>query len=344
MTGNRRTFLKGMGGALCSSALLGDTAPDWKKQIGLELFTVRDLMQKDFEGTIARVAEIGYKEVEPATGYNNLEPKQFRAMLDRYGLTMPSTHSGATDGPDLEKQLEGFQIMGLKYTEVRGGGGRGGSGGRGQGAGAAPAPPPAAGAPPDGAGRGRGAGMGRGPGGPGGPPPPRNAQSVESVKRSAEQLNKYGAVVKKFGMKMLIHNHTGEFELLDDGRQTQYDVLLAETDPELVAMQLDIGWASVAGKNILEMFARNPGRYELWHVKDAIDIRNLDPRMTPSERQRIAKLVPVGLGEVDYRSIFAAAKVAGLKHFCIEQDSASQWGDSMAASRVSFQNLVRILS
>jgi sugar phosphate isomerase/epimerase len=289
-------------------------------------------MDKDFEGTLARVAEIGYKEVEPAGGYNNLEPKQFRALLDRYGLTMPSTHSGATDGPNLEKQLEGFQIMGLKYTEVRGGGG-----GRAQAA-PPPAVAPAAGAGAPGRAQGGGraaAGGGRGPGA---------ARSVESVKRSAEELNKYGSIVKKFGMKMLIHNHTGEFELLDDGKQTQYDVLLAETDPEVVAMQLDIGWAAVAGKNILEMFARNPGRYELWHVKDAIDIRNVDPKLTPGERQRIAKLVPVGQGEVDYRSIFAAAKVAGLKHFCIEQDSAAQWGDSMAASRVSFQNLVRILS
>ncbi|HEV2448072.1 MAG TPA: sugar phosphate isomerase/epimerase, partial [Candidatus Sulfopaludibacter sp.] len=331
-----RTFLKSMaaagGFATLSNELMADASPDWKKQVGLELFTVRDLMQKDFEGTLARVAEIGYKEVEPAGGYNNLDPKQFRAMLDRYGLSMPSTHSGATDGPDLEKQLEGFQVMGIQYTEVRGGGGGRGMGGPGGGR--------AQGGAPGGGGAGGGR---RGPGGPGGGMQ-RPPQSVESVKRSAEQLNKHGAVVQKFGMKILIHNHTGEFELLDDGRQTQYDVLLAETDPALVAMQLDIGWASVAGKNILEMFARNAGRYELWHVKDAVDIRNVDPHLTPSERQRIAKLVPVGLGEVDYRTIFSAAKVAGLKHFCVEQDSAAQWGDSMAASRVSFQNLVRILS
>ena len=41
-------------------------------------------------------------------------------MLDRYGLSMPSTHVPATDGPDLEKQLEGFQIMGIQYTEISG--------------------------------------------------------------------------------------------------------------------------------------------------------------------------------------------------------------------------------
>src|SRR3954470_17915806 len=129
----RRTFLKNFAlstGALTLTDLMAQTGTDWKKRMGLELYTVRDIMPKDYEGTLAKVAEIGYKEVEAADPYNNLEPKQYRALLDRYGLTMPSTHSGAVDGPGLEKQLEGFQIMGLKYTEVRGGGG-GGGGGRG---------------------------------------------------------------------------------------------------------------------------------------------------------------------------------------------------------------------
>jgi sugar phosphate isomerase/epimerase len=66
--------------------------------------------------------------------------------------------------------------------------------------------------------------------------------------------------------------------------------------------------------------------------------------MSPTQRQRAAKLVPVGTGDVDYRAIFGAAKQAGLKHYVIEQDNAAEWGDSLAAARVSFQNLLRILS
>jgi sugar phosphate isomerase/epimerase len=65
--------------------------------------------------------------------------------------------------------------------------------------------------------------------------------------------------------------------------------------------------------------------------------------MTQGERQRAAKLVPVGMGEVDYKPIFAKAEQAGLKHFCIEQDNAID-GDSLAAARTSFQNLKRMLS
>ena len=99
----RRTFLAASGAALVLADqgrdLLAQTAPDWKKRIGLELFTVRDLLPKDYEGTLAKVAEIGYTEVEPATNYADMEPKAFRAMLDKCGLTAPTTHVGATDGP-----------------------------------------------------------------------------------------------------------------------------------------------------------------------------------------------------------------------------------------------------
>ena len=302
---NRRTFLK-EAAAFSGAAMIGRAATDWKKQIGLQIYTVRDLLEKDYEGTIAKVAEIGYKEVEP-TGYGNLEPKQYRALLDRYGLRAPSTHAGATAGPNLEKELEGHRIMGFQYTQIRGG---------------APRPPAADAAPAGG----------------------RQRPTAESVKRSAEQYNRNGAIAKKFGMKVLIHNHTEEFDLFEDGKGRPYDILLAETDPNLVAMQLDVGWASVAGENILQMFQKNPGRYELWHVKDATGIKNVDPKATPAERRKLARLVPVGQGEVDYKAIFAKADLAGLKHFYIEQDNAAQGGDSLAAARTSYQNLIKMLS
>ena len=93
--------------------------PPWASQIGLELYTVRDLLASDYEGTLAKVAAMGYTEVEP-TSYNDMAPREFRALLDRYKLSMPSTHAPARgSGADLEKQLEGFQIMGIKYTEIQ---------------------------------------------------------------------------------------------------------------------------------------------------------------------------------------------------------------------------------
>src|SRR5581483_8694159 len=217
----------------------------------LELYTVRDAMQTDYEGVLAKIASFGYKEVEPASGYNNLSPKEFCAMLDRYGLTAPSTHSGLPPGDTIEARLEGGQIMGFKYIENLGGGG---GGGRGPGAGRGPGGAP--GGAPGAAGGGR---QGRGPGGPGGGGGRGGGQTEEAVKRQAQTLNENGKVAQKFGMKMIVHNHTGEFApLADKPEMRPYDILLAETDPALVVMQLDIGWAAVAGQDILAMFKKNP--------------------------------------------------------------------------------------
>jgi sugar phosphate isomerase/epimerase len=326
----RRTFLRDAalvsGAALAVGSLseaLAQTTPDWKKQIGLELFTVRDAMQKDYEGVLAKIASYGYKEIEPASGYNNLSAKEFRTMIDRYGLSVPSTHSGLPAGDTIEARLEGAQIMGLKYVENLGGGG----------------------APGGGAGRGA-SGAGRGPGG---PPPggrgPGGGPTAETVKRQAQTLNENGKVAKKFGIKMIVHNHAGEFALLSDNHNLRpYDILLAETDPDVVAMQLDIGWASVAGQDIIAMFKKNPGRFECWHVKDATNIKFLPPAMPQNERMQNAYLVPVGQGQVDYKTIFASAAAAGMKHFCIEQDNADAWGDSVLAAKASIIGLQKILS
>ena len=92
---NRRAFLKNIaayGGAFAlASGAAKAAAPEWKKQIGLELYTVRDAMQKDYEGVLAKIASYGYKEIEPASGYNNLSAKDFRAMIDRFEVGRRAT-------------------------------------------------------------------------------------------------------------------------------------------------------------------------------------------------------------------------------------------------------------
>jgi sugar phosphate isomerase/epimerase len=298
---------------------MAQVAPNWKNQIGLELYTVRNLLNQDYEGVLSKVAAMGYKEVEPADPYNKMEPAQYKALLDKYRLKMYSTHSGVTNGPDLEKQLEGQRLMGIKYTDIR-----------------AARPAPAAPGGPQAAGRAQQQG--------GGQQQARPPQSVESVKRSCAQMNKYGAVLKKFGMKYYIHNHAGEFDLLDDGKTNQYDVFLAETDPAVVALQIDIGWAYMAGQDVMQMFKKHPGRYELWHVKDA-KYKQADPKLTPSARARASQIVAMGEGDIDYKTLFANAKLAGLKYFVIEQDTAGQGGrDALEDCRIAYQNLFRILS
>jgi sugar phosphate isomerase/epimerase len=302
----------------------------WTEQIGLELYTVRDMTSKDYVGTLEKVAQIGYKEVEPAGGYGNMSPKQFRALLDRLGLAMPSTHSGVTIGPDaeVEKQLADFQIMGLKYVSLDEPRPAGAAAGRPR------APRPASPTSP-GAQRAQTAQFIR-----------RMAQprTAESVKEEAARYNQFGKLAQKFDIKLLIHNHTIEFIPTSDTHELPYTILLAETDPALVVFQMDIGWASVAGQNPIELFEQHPGRFVLWHVKDVAGLKCLPPVPDQGARMAEARLVPVGLGDIDYAQIFKHADVAGMKHFCIEQDSAADWGDSLAAARVSYEHLRAMLS
>jgi len=353
---NRREFLKGMAVAAGGLAVAGrvDTAfasglttaatrqaaaPNWAGQIGLELWTVRDLTAKDYVGTLEKVAKIGYKEIEPANGYANMAPKQFRALLDRLGLKMPSTHSGVTVGTDaeMEKQLAGFKVMGIQYASL--------------------AEPRPAGRAGGGGNASRTAAAGRAGGlrastdtttrSPGAERQAmqqfvRNmvqARAAEDVKHEAARYNRIGELARKFGIKLLIHNHTAEFVPCKNSPDVPYTILLNETDPELVVFQIDIGWAVVAGQKPVELFQKYPGRFVLWHVKDVAGLKLLPALPDQGGRMAEARLVPVGLGEVDYADIFKHADVAGMKHFVIEQDSAADWGDSIAAARVSYEHL-----
>jgi sugar phosphate isomerase/epimerase len=313
---DRREFLKDLarvGGAAlvagCAGPALasGSASPastnrslaQWHDKIGLQLYTVRDKFPADYEGTLLKVAQIGYREVQTTLTYGAHTPQEIKAYLDRAGLIAPTTHVSPPAGAEFEKTLEGYRLIGHRYTTVRVG-------------------------PLSGAGR-------------------TPAQTVEMVKRTAQELNDAGAITKRHGIKVIVHNHTEEFAPLADRAGRPYDVLLAETDPTLVAMELDIGWATAAGQSAIELFRVAPGRFEVWHLKDLTGLAELNKLGTQAERQRAAKIVPLGEGEMDYRPIFAQASLAGMKHFYIEQDTAPASGDSLAAAAVSYRNLAKLL-
>ena len=166
--------------------------------------------------------------------------------------------------------------------------------------------------------------------------------TLDSVQREIASWNEVAQAAKPYGIKVLVHNHTMEFTVLPDGR-TPHDIMLAELDPSLVVLELDIGWATVAGQRAAELFRKHPGRFPLWHVKDMAGLAALQGMTGMTERQRAARIVPVGQGEIDYRPIFAEAATAGLRHFFVEQDTAPN-GDSIAAVRESFAALRRALA
>src|ERR671931_1642738 len=113
----RREFFEIMGavgvGIACSGARRTAHGARLDK-VGLQLYTVRDKMKEDFEGTLARVAQIGYKEVEFA-GYSNHTPADVKAILDRHGLSAPSTHVGDTSPDAWKASLEAAHTIGHEY-------------------------------------------------------------------------------------------------------------------------------------------------------------------------------------------------------------------------------------
>ena len=113
---DRRTFLGTMTAATLLTRRLSFAADDHKiDKIGLQLYTVRDLMKQDFDGTLAKVAAIGYKEVEFA-GYFDHSPKDVRAAVDRRGLTAPSAHIDYKSlGEKFPEVIEAAKVVGHEY-------------------------------------------------------------------------------------------------------------------------------------------------------------------------------------------------------------------------------------
>lgn len=129
--------------------------------------------------------------------------------------------------------------------------------------------------------------------------------SPDNYKKIAAALNKAGAICKQTGIKLAYHNHDFEFVPVDG--KTGLDILLKETDPKLVFFELDIYWVSKAGKDPLALFAKHPGRFAMWHVKDMDNTPKKD-------------FTEVGSGVINYKKIFNYAKQSGMKYFFVEQD------------------------
>ena len=204
---------------------------------------------------------------------------------------------------EIERALEGYAVMGLQSCDIND------------------------------------VGIGRVPAGQRSGAPSFRPPTVEAFKRRAALINEYGKTAQRFGMRVQVHNLMVEFDPLPGSNLVGYDILLAETDPALSVLQLDLCWASLSLQDIPALFKKHPGRFELWHVKDVFGIKLASRSLTSDERRVATMQVPVGFGDIDFKTIFSLADLAGLKHFSMEQDNAALWGDSLSAARVGFQNL-----
>lgn len=120
----------------------------------------------------------------------------------------------------------------------------------------------------------------------------------------AERFNKLGVDMRKAGFRYGFHNHQFEFEKMD-GDKTGYDILLQNTDPSLVDMELDMYWVVDGGADIFDLLERYPGRFHLAHIKD---------------RTADGKMVNVGEGVIDWKKVIATAKDVGIEYYFVEHD------------------------
>jgi sugar phosphate isomerase/epimerase len=291
---DRRTFLSKLSRAAAATMIGRNFA--WAaeqrriKTIGIQLYTVRDALKRDYDGTLAKLAAMGYREVESGRDHDK-PPKQMREALMRYGLTSPSYHVDWNSlGADWPKVIEDNKIVGRTYLvnpwideEVR--------------------------------------------------------NKPDGWKHAAETLNRAGETAKKAGIQFAYHNHWIEFVPLDDGK-LPYDVLLENCDPNLVKMQMDLGWITVGGQDPVKYFERYPGRFPMVHVKDVHEVPDAaSVRGGRFAGENMTILADVGSGIIDWKRIFAHSEQAGIKHYFVEHDNPK---DSMETARVSYRYLEQL--
>jgi sugar phosphate isomerase/epimerase len=157
-------------------------------------------------------------------------------------------------------------------------------------------------------------------------PGQRYGETVEGYRRAAEDFNRYGAAAREYGLRFYQHNHSGEFAIENGTRL--YDVILEETDPELVFFELDIFWAYV-GQSRFPGFRPHeypwlqPERFPLFHVKDGIDFSGADATVPrpPGPSSFDWFMTDVGDGDIAFEPFFAGLDTDD-HHFIAERDTA----------------------
>jgi sugar phosphate isomerase/epimerase len=206
-----------------------------QKNIGLQLYSIRDSIRNNVPGAIKKVGAMGYTFVEPA-GYNKgkfygMEPADFKALCAANKLTILSSHTGrnAPDSTNLKATMawwdtciDAHVAAGAKFIIQPSMGGEA-------------------------------------------------YKSLKGLKAYCDYFNAVGEKCNAKGIRFGYHNHNREFSTKLDS-VTIYDFMLKNTDPAKVMFQLDLYWCVDGGANPVDYFNKYPGRFELWHIKDKEEI------------------------------------------------------------------------
>ena len=230
---SRRDFVKAGSAALIYSSFHSSIlcAQSLKVPLGLQLYSVREQLPKDYEGTLKQLGAIGFREVESA-GYYNHTAAQVKQAISSAGLHLVSAHYGSDDlHQKLDEIISFSKDVGVSYiicsfpgfkdpSRVKNLTNKQKSG----------------------------------------------AFTMEDWRWNAEQFNAIGAKVSAAGLKFGYHNHTMEFR--KEHGVVPYDELLRLTDPAHVTMEMDCGWVTVGGANPIDYLQKYPNRISMLHAKD----------------------------------------------------------------------------
>ena len=257
----RRSFIKhaaiaGAGGLILPGFMNLSGGKPKIKNVGIQLYSVRKEMMADATGTLLKLGQIGYQEIESAQSekgnYYGLAPSEIKKILKDQGMTLRSGHTHID--ANWQKSIDEAAEAGQEYIICS----------------VLPSP----------------------------------GQTVENYQKSADMFNQAGEQCKKSGLMFGYHNHASEYDTVDG--QVLYDVLLNRAQPDLVHMEMDLGWVIAAGKDPIAYFEKYPGRFPLWHLKD----------MNVADKRS----VEFGKGTVDVIGLFKHAKQSGMKYYFVEQE------------------------
>jgi sugar phosphate isomerase/epimerase len=279
---NRRRFVQTTAAMLATAACrpaiaVANVAPRRRlDRIGIQIYSVRKLLDKDLDASLSQLATIGYRDVEWWGKFGHT-PTELRAALDRAGLKAPSGHYDFVEFRDKTTQcLEKASTLGHEYATA-------------------------------------------------GWIDAKDRRTLGDWQRLADEMNRFGEQSRSAGLRFAFHTH--DYVYWPVAGQVPMDLLLALTDPRLVAFELDIYWAVSAGKDPLQYIRKYPGRFVMLHVKDSAG--------PPKHDQ-----VDVGSGQIAFAPILSAVADQGsLRHVFVEHDEPA---DPMQFARRSFDYLKRL--
>jgi sugar phosphate isomerase/epimerase len=265
----RRAFAQHAGLFAAAAVMAPGVLAQARHKMGLQLFTIRDAMRRDVALTLKSIAAMGYLEVE-TYGFDADAIGYYRLKAKEFAQLLEDNGITSPSGHyDLNRFVTASVDDLHRYVDRCAEGARA--------LGQAYITWPVLDAP---------------------------HRTLETFKLVAERLNGIGERLAKAGLQVAYHNHGYEF--VEQDGQLPYDIILKNTDPKLVKLQVDLYWLAHDSKEPARYwFERAPGRFVMWHVKDM---------------HRVSRdYTELGNGTIDYTKIWPDRALAGMKHFFVEQ-------------------------